>query len=729
MIDTRAILPSIATGSIIGLGTVIWVYTLAALIFSGDLEIFMLRGAGFILMGAAMLIVVMALTSSYSGTIGDPDEIAGVILSIIASTIVLNTPGISKEAAFSTVVVVIVISTFLSGLVFFSLGYFRFGNLIRYVPYPVIGGVIVVMGWVLIEGGVTVMTEIEEIPSNLSFFLDPAVFYKLLSGVVFAVLLMLGMHLWDHALVLPGLFMLAIIGFHVFTGIAGYSVADLQASGWLLGPFPDAGIWEMLSWDYFERANMALITEAAPDLAALILLCTLNLLLGATAMEVAVKRDVDLNKELKSSGLANMLSALFGGITGSHSIEDPIIAKEMGSTGRLLGLIVAAVCVLALVFGASLFSYIPKFLLGGFVLFFGILLLVEWLYDGWSKLPKTDYLVIVLCLLVSINFGYLEGIGFGIVAGIVIFVVEYSHIEAIRNAVSGSVFHSNVERDKESTELLVEHGQRIYVLHLQGFIFFGTAHKIYRQVKERVIDETQAPLSHILIDLRSVSGVDSSATSSFLKMRQLAKDHNFFIAVTSVGERVSRSLEKTEFLLTEDERVVMFSDLDRGIEWCEDRLLESFSRNEDSKERSLFDSLHETCEDRGAIDTLLTYLEPQQFSSGEVLIQQGGPSNDMYFIETGRVSVHLDLPDGSRMRLRSMGAGTIVGEMALYLQKPRSASVVAVENSRVYRISQQSLTRMKQENPAVYAIFSEIIIRLLANRLAEANNMLGALTN
>jgi len=74
-----------------------------------------------------------------------------------------------------------------------------------------------------------------------------------------------------------------------------------------------------------------------------------------------------------------------------------------------------------------------------------------------------------------------------------------------------------------------------------------------------------------------------------------------------------------------------------------------------------------------------------------------------------------------------MGAGTIVGEMALYLRQPRTAPVVAEENSKVYRITQQSLTRMKQDDPSVYAIFCEIMIRLLANRLVESNKIVSAL--
>ena len=115
----------------------------------------------------------MALTSSYPGTIGDPDEIAGVILSLIATTVLASSGDIGPDGAFATVVVVIVISTLVSGGFFWALGHFRCGDLIRYVPFPVIGGVIVVMGWLLVEGGVVVITGLEEMPADLMALLAP----------------------------------------------------------------------------------------------------------------------------------------------------------------------------------------------------------------------------------------------------------------------------------------------------------------------------------------------------------------------------------------------------------------------------------------------------------------------------------------------------------------------------------------------------------------------------
>ena len=73
----------------------------------------------------------------------------------------------------------------------------------------------------------------------------------------------------------------------------------------------------------------------------------------------------------------------------------------------------------------------------------------------------------------------------------------------------------------------------------------------------------------------------------------------------------------------------------------------------------------------------MAYLQPRNFSPGEYLVKQGGPPDEILFIESGRVTVSLALPDGRSMRLRSMTVGTMIGEIGMYLNKPRNASAVA----------------------------------------------------
>ena len=105
---------------------------------------------------------------------------------------------------------------------------------------------------------------------------------------------------------------------------------------------------------------------------------------------------------------------------------------------------------------------------------------------------------------------------------------------------------------------------------------------------------------------------------------------------------------------------------------------------------------------------------------------QGDPSTDLFFVESGHVAIQLEVPGQAPVRLRSMGAGTVIGEVALYLKLPRSASVVAETDSSVYRLTLEALDTMQQQDPGLAAALHEFIVHLLAKRLNDTNKLLSA---
>jgi SulP family sulfate permease len=180
-------------------------------------------------------------------------------------------------------------------------------------------------------------------------------------------------------------------------------------------------------------------------------------------------------------------------------------------------------------------------------------------------------------------------------------------------------------------------------------------------------------------------------------------------------------------ILDPDPLLHIFPDIDRGLEWCEEQLLDAFAPRDGADDVRLYDRLCEQFSDRDVAALLMRYLEQQPVVEGGYLIRQGDQSTDMFFIESGRVAVQLDMGSRGSIRLRSMGAGTVVGEVALYLGIARSASVVAEVPSVVYRLTLDAMERMKAEHPALAATFHAFIVRITAGRLAANNKIIQAL--
>jgi len=78
------------------------------------------------------------------------------------------------------------------------------------------------------------------------------------------------------------------------------------------------------------------------------------------------------------------------------------------------------------------------------------------------------------------------------------------------------------------------------------------------------------------------------------------------------------------------------------------------------------------------------------------------------------------------MRLQTLGVGTAVGEVGLYLGTTTTASVVAESPAIAYRLTRAELTRMVEQEPELAATFHEFIARLLSERLTAANRTLEA---
>jgi SulP family sulfate permease len=212
-----------------------------------------------------------------------------------------------------------------------------------------------------------------------------------------------------------------------------------------------------------------------------------------------------------------------------------------------------------------------------------------------------------------------------------------------------------------------------------------------------------------------VTGLDSSAVLAFEKIRQLTAQVNVSLVMTDVSLTMRRQFEQLGF--AESAGVRFFADLDHGVEWCEDQILgpERPSLDLEAVQRTIESTLPTAVD----MDRLMRFVEPVEVAAGEPLFRQGDPADDMYFIESGRMTVLLEMPDGTIKRLRSMLPGTVVGEVGLYLGTARSSSIVAEELCTLYRLSRRSLELMERDEPDLAAAFHRFVARLTAERLVD----------
>lgn len=726
--ELRNFVPALTTGLITGITAVFFQISLAALIFSGDLAAFVADGIGLILFGGMMIGLVVTFLGSMPGTIIVIQDTPAAVFAIAAAAIVLQMPaGVSAQQIYFTVVAAISFTSILSGILFLLIARFGLSSFVRFVPYPVVGGFLAGTGWLLFKGALGVMSGLPMQVADIPRLMHMEMLVRWLPGTIFAVILFIVQRRFLHPLVMPGVLAAGVLAFYVMLAAAGTPIGEAYTRGLLLGPFPQKALWTPLRFSALAFVDWSIILTQGGKLISIVALSTIALLLNANALELATQRDIDLNRELYAAGLGNMLGGLGGSPIGYQTIGLSTLSIRMGGNSRTTSLIAALLTGITLLFGASLISYFPKAILGGLVMFLGLSFLVEWIYDAARRLPRTDYLLVLTILVIVASIGFLEGVGAGILIAVILFVVNYSRVEFVKDTLSGLNFRSNMDRPVEHRHLLAEKAEQIYILRLQGFLFFGTAQNLLSRIRERIRDPEKERLNYILLDFHRVAALDSSAVMSFTRLYQLALANQIYLLMTEVKPEIHQRLAQGGLVEDEHSFYRVFPSLDYGMEWYENRVLAEDQRSLIKKATTLVAQLKKVFDSPEKIECFINYLEKQEFEQGHVLINQGEQPESMYFVDAGRVSAQLETEPGRVMRLKSMGGGTVVGEIGMYLDQTRTASIITETASTVYRLTKSSLEKMEQDDPELAAALHQWMARMLAERLSDSNRTLEAL--
>lgn len=695
--------------------------SIATFIFSGDLVRYLPAGIGIALFSAFIIGSILALGSSLRGVIAAPQESSAAIIYLMNASIasILLSSGSSSQI-LPTIVAGIVLCTILTGIFFFALGYFQIGGLIRFVPYPVLGGFIAGTGILIIQGSFTVMTNQPLNLNTFSIFFEQNIILLWLPGFVFAMILFFLQRRCNHALIFPALLFTGILLFYISLWLSDISISQARSIGWLLSSYPESSFWPPLSLSSIGEINWEVLFGKTGNVLTIIAVSALSLLLNVSGLEVATKKEIHLDHDLKVTGIANLVGGLGGGLAGYHTMSDTLLIHKLGVSSRFVCLLTAISCGIILFTGPSLLLYFPKPLIGGLLLFLGFALLAEWLYDSWFTLSRSDYLLIVIILLVIVSSGFLQGVAVGIVLAVFLFVINYSRINIIKHELSGVNHTSNVYRTVEHRNLLMKKGDRIYILLLQGYIFFGTAEKLFDNVKRRLSSLEKCPVRFILLDFQLVNKLDSSTVFSFKKMMQLVMRKGVTLVFTGLNLKAAQQLQLDAPVGGGESIYRIFSDLDHGMEWCEDKILK-MENARNFRALPLEQQLAGLFLPPEMVSRFINYLERVEFSAGQSLFCQGDRAEYLYFIESGKITVMLELDGASGKRLQTMGAGTVVGEIGLYTKTQRTASVIAEQPSVLYKLSLKAFERMQIDEPQIAGHFHQHIVRLLADRLIQEN--------
>ena len=694
--------------------------TFTNLIFSGHAKPWIGYGLESTFITMAILAGVMALRSSLPFVIAGPDGATSAVTAVLVAAFLARLDEIGEpDDLLAPVMILLALSTALTGLVSWLIGIFRLSNAIRFIPYPVIGGFLAATGFLMLNGAIKIV--IDRYIENwlLSYPLDTNVIPKLGASLIIFIAILLGQRLWKSPYAMPTIIMLSVLIGNAALYISGMSLEHAQAAGWFVHPPRDVNL--VTTWDWIDLVNFPwkLLPSISGDIIAMIFVTTVSSLLNTNGIELLAKKDADLKQELESIGLANILSALCGGYIGCASINRTNLNYCTGARGRLSGLVVAAISLSIIFFGTSFTSYIPKFVLGGLLLNLGAGLVNKWVVESKKMLAGLEYVVLLTVMIVILKWGFIAGVIIGILIGCATFAYGASRANAIKFCFDGSEYSSSLDRSSEEIAILAKHKRDIQGFILQSYLFFGSANFLYESIKKLISSNQECRF--LIFDFKLVHGLDSSAIHSFRQIKRIADE----LSLTLVFVNLSKSqIEDFKQIITDKDLII--DNLDKALEICENDVVKHYlSSNMASSQISGW--LECALGDKELADRLCSLCERREYKKNDLIALQGALADSMHFILSGRLAVIIKLDDGSSTRVRSLGHHTTVGEMGLLTGESRSATIKAEEDSIVYQLSKKEFDKMKVDDPLLCEALLTYIITVLSQRLRLASNTIAVL--
>ncbi len=705
-------LGAILSGTLVGLTSVVFAISFAAIVYNDSLAVYLERGIAHTLLGASIMAALGAFLFSYRGTIAQPQDITAILLAGAASTIAAGGISTDPEVVYSTVFVLVALAAILAGLTCALLGAIRFSFLARFTPYPVLGAFLASTGYFLTLGAIGIALGRNLTIWDIGTILAPESIAIWAPWIVLGALMDLATRKSDSTHILPLCFIAAAAIFYLFLHLSGIGLDGAAARGWLLGPFPETGFAGEIGRVDPSVADWQAILAQAPVLLAVVGMTVLGGMLNLSGLELTLNEKIEMDQDLRAIGLTNIASGGFGGLVGYPLLGESILASRMGLKGIAAGLSAALVCLLTFLLGADILAMIPKGLLAAVVAFLGIDLMWTWLWHERKKLPWQDTLLIVLTLTVAATIGFLEALAFGVCASVFVFIISYARLNIVRSVSDLSERRSPVERGAPQAVCLTRTGHRVLVVELEGHLFFGSGAGLRRAIWHRI--NAPATLDMLMLDFGNVSGIDSSTILNLNRMRADCNARGIELVLSGCSGVVEDRIARFN-IHHRDRQLQLYSTLDAALEAAEERLLSEATHDEDIEGLSFLAELERL---HPALD-LEIMLETRRYSDGEIMIRRGDTADGILVLLEGQARATIRTNGSDDFEVAKFLPGSLIGEIAAYGEVERTATVTAVGNARLRHIETAHIAAADALSPGFAADFHKLVARRLARRLSR----------
>ena len=508
----------------------------------------------------AIVAIPLAIAFGISSGVG-PTE--GLVTAIIAGFIISALGGSRVQiggptGAFIVIVYGIIqqhgltgllIATIMAGILLILMGLFKLGNVIKFVPYPVIIGFTAGIAVTIFS---TQMNDlfgmgIKDAPADfihkwICYFhhIEDINWWAFAVGILSLLIIVFSSKINKKipgSLVAIVLMTLVVWLLRKYGGITSITtIGDLYT---LPNGMPAPQLPEIDLAD--GQTLIKLVQDLFPSAFTIAMLGAIESLLSAMVADGVIGDKHNSNTELIAQGVANVVTPFFGGIPATGAIARTMANINNGGRTPVAGIVHAAMLLLVLLCFGPLVGMIPMACLAG------VLIVVSYNMAGiqsvisLSKAPKSDFIVMLVTFILTVIFDLTIAIEIGLLLAVILFLKRTNESTVIRT------FSDEIDPTLQTDIRL--HGNDLEKLHIPPFTevyeidgpyFFGIANK-FDEISQRIGTDGQKVR---ILRMRKVSFIDSTGIHNLEQLYHRSQRCGMTLVLSGVNERVFKALDK-----------------------------------------------------------------------------------------------------------------------------------------------------------------------------------------
>lgn len=437
----------------------------------------------------------------------------------------------------------LIVATFLAGLLLVVMGLARLGNVIKFIPHPLIVGfttgiaVIILSSQVKDFFGLTV----EHIPAD---FVDKWKIYfhhfmtfnwwsaAIATGTVLIILFSPRIsRVVPGSLVAIFLFTVVVHLFHLPVETIGSRFGDIPSR------FPSPEIPD-ISW--------ALLHDSIRPALTIALLAGIESLLSAVVADGMMGGNHRSNMELVAQGGANMASAIFGGIPATGAIARTATNIKSGGKTPVAGIIHAVTLLIIMLIAAQWATLIPMSCLAGILVIVAYNMSEYETFIEIARGNRGDAAVLITTFLLTVFFDLTLALEVGMVLAVFLFfrkMIQISNVSSMLN-----------EKDRVENEELMNRSalpEGVEVFELSGPLFFGAAYKFKDSIK--AINRKPKVL---IVRMKNVPVIDATGIRTIKDVLKMCNSDKIRLIVTEIQPDVLKEFRDSRLLFKIGKRYI-----------------------------------------------------------------------------------------------------------------------------------------------------------------------------